>query len=167
MTGDGKGIVVVGLGNSHRTDDGVGVAAAAALDELALPHVRVVTGIAEPLSLLEAWSGAGLAVVIDAAAATPSVPGRIRRCTLADVDGAPDGLSSHGVDLPGAHALGQVLGRAPDALVIFTIDVADIGHGLGLTPRVARAVPKVVDMVVAEINRKWPIARRPRRPASR
>ena len=67
MTG---GIVVIGLGNTYRTDDGVGIAAAAALDELALPGVRVVTDVAEPMSLLEAWSGVKLAVVIDAAVVT-------------------------------------------------------------------------------------------------
>lgn len=71
----GSGTVVVSLGNRYRRDDWVGAAAAAALDDLALPHVRVVTGIADPMGLLEAWSGAGLAVMIDAAVAALSVPG--------------------------------------------------------------------------------------------
>jgi hydrogenase maturation protease len=156
-------IVVVGLGNSYRSDDGVGVAAAAALSELALPGVRVLTGVVEPMSLLEAWSGAGLAVVIDAAVATPSTPGRVRRCTLDDVDGAREGLSSHSVDIGRTHALGQAVGRVPDALVVFTIEVADTGHGTGLTPPVAGAVPEVVGMAVAEINRNCGPARRLRR----
>ncbi|HEY2502955.1 MAG TPA: hydrogenase maturation protease [Mycobacterium sp.] len=160
-------IVVVGLGNSYRSDDGVGIAAAAALNDLALPGVRVLTGIAEPMSLLDAWSSARLAVVIDAAVATPSVPGRIRRSTLGDVVDAPEGLSSHRIDIGRTHALGQVLGRVPDALVVFTIEVAATGLGVGLTPQVAHAVPEVVGMAVAEINRtRWP-TRRSRRPASR
>ena len=160
-------IVVVGLGNSYRSDDGVGIAAAAALNDLALPGVRVLTGIAEPISLLEAWSGAKLAVVIDAAVATPPVPGRIHRCTLDDVVGAPEGLSSHGVDIGRTHALGQVLERVPDALVVFTIEVAATGHGIGLSPQVAGAVSQVVGMAVAEINRTRRRARRSLRPASR
>jgi hydrogenase maturation protease len=164
MTGE---IVVVGLGNSYRSDDGVGVVAAAALNELALPGVQVVTGIVEPMSLLEAWSGARLAMVIDAAVATPSVPGRVRRCFLGDTVAAAEGLSSHGVDIGRTHALGQALGRVPDALVVFTIEVADTGHGIDLTPQVAAAVPEVVDMAVAEINRKCQPARRSQRPASR
>jgi hydrogenase maturation protease len=160
-------IVVVGLGNSYRGDDGVGVAAAAALDELALPGVRVVTDIVEPMSLLEAWSGARLAVVIDGAVETPAVPGRVRRCTVGDVVAASEGLSSHSVDISRTHALGQALGRVPDELVVFTIEVADTGHGIGLTPQVADAMPEVVDMVVAEINRNCGPARRSQRPASR
>ncbi|MFZ1176082.1 MAG: hydrogenase maturation protease [Mycobacterium sp.] len=152
MTAGRGGIVVIGLGNTYRRDDGVSVVVAAALDDLALPNVRVVTGIAEPMSLLEAWSGAALAMVIDAAVAAPSVPGRVRRCGLSDFAAAPEGLSSHSVDVRGAHALGQALGRVPDALVVFTVEVADTGHGIGLTPQVARAAPEVVRLVVDEIN---------------
>ncbi|MGO9154215.1 hydrogenase maturation protease [Mycobacterium sp.] len=149
MTG---GIVVIGLGNTYRTDDGVGIAAAVALDELALPGVRVVIDVAEPMSLLEAWSGVKLAVVIDAAVVTSPTPGRIRRCTLSDVVTPCDGLSSHSVDIGRAHALGHVLRRVPDALVVFTVEVADTRHGFGLTPQVARSVPELVGMVVSEIR---------------
>jgi hydrogenase maturation protease len=159
MTGE---IVVIGLGNSYRKDDGVGVAVAAALHQLALPHVRVATGIAEPMGLLEAWSGAGLAVVIDGAVATAPTPGRVRRCTLSDVPARPEGLSSHSVDIGRAHALGQALGRVPDEIVLFTVEVADTGHGIGLTPQVACAVPQVVGMVAAEINRTGSGRRSPR-----
>ena len=156
-------IVVVGLGNSYRGDDGVGIVAATALNDLVLPGVRVVTGIMEPMSLLEAWSGARLAVVIDAAVGTPPVPGRIRRCALTDVVAASNGLSSHSVDIGRTHALGQALGRVPNALVVFTIEVADTGHGTGLTPQVEGAVPDVVGMAVAEINCNCGPARRLRR----
>jgi hydrogenase maturation protease len=160
-------IVVVGLGNSYRSDDGVGIVAAAAINDLALPGVRVVTGIPEPMGLLDAWSGARLAVVIDAAVATPSIPGRIRRSALGDVADAREGLSSHGIDIGRTHALGQVLGRVPDALVVFTIEVAATEHGIGLTPQVADAVPEVVGMAVAEINRNRGPRRRSLRSAWR
>ena len=157
MTRDDRGVtggvVVVGLGNRYRRDDAVGVVAAAALNELALTGVRVVTDIVEPVSLLEAWSGAALAVVIDAAVVMPSTPGRVRRCVLSDVVAGSEGLSSHGVDITRTHALGQALGRVPCSLVVFTIEVADTGHGIGLTPQVAGAVPEVVCMAVDEINR--------------
>ena len=153
MTAGGTGAVVIGLGNPYRRDDGVGVAVAAALEELAMPNVRVLSGINEPMGLLEAWSGSGLAIVIDAAVAPGSVPGRVRRCALADLAATGAGLSSHRVDVPGTHALGQALGRVPDALVVFTVEVADTGHGVGLTPRVADAVPAVVRMALAEIDR--------------
>lgn len=152
-TGSNTGIVVIGLGNTYRRDDGVGLAAAAALDQLALPAVQVTAGIAEPMSLLEAWAGAALAVVIDAAVTGGSVPGRVRRCGPDELAVAHGRTSSHSLDLARAYALGQALERVPDALVLFTIETGDVGYGVGLTPAVAAAVPTVVAMTAAEINR--------------
>lgn len=158
MTDSVVDAVVIGLGNRYRRDDGVGVVAAGELKRLALPGVRVVTDIVEPMGLLEAWSGARLAVVIDGAAGTPPAPGHVRRCGLSDV--APcDGLSSHGVDIARTHELGEALGRVPGELVLLTVEVADTGHGAGLTPLVQRAVPEVVGMAVAEITGKGPSVR--------
>ncbi|UXA08340.1 hydrogenase maturation protease [Mycobacterium sp. SMC-2] len=163
--GDGR-IVVIGLGNEYRRDDGVGVAVANALDGLGWPNVVVTTGIAEPMGLLEAWTGAGLAVIIDAAVISPASPGRIHRCELAEVPSRPDGLSSHSIDIGRTHALAQALGRVPDAVVVFAVEAADTGPGPGLTPRVARAVPAVAGMVAAEINR-FRSAKRSQRAGSR
>lgn len=157
-----KGTVVVGLGNIYRRDDGVGVAAAAALDELAPPGVDVVTGIAESVGLLEAWSGATLAVLIDAAVTPGLSPGRVRRWGADDLVVAHGWTSSHTLDLAHAYALGQALGQVPDTLVLFTVQPADTGYGIGLTPPVATAVPNVVDAVLAEIDSaRSPVRRRP------
>lgn len=153
MTEDDVPVAVIGLGNCYRRDDGVGVVVAAAMDDLAWPNVVVTTGIAEPVGVLEAWTGAGLAVVVDAAIATPASPGRIHRYRLDEVPTQAEGLSSHSIDLGRTHALAQALGRAPGAVVVFAVEAADTGPGDGLTPRVARAVPVVVGMVAAEINR--------------
>jgi hydrogenase maturation protease len=144
------GTVVIGIGNDYRRDDGVGLAVAAAISERKLPGVRVLTGIADAANLLDAWSGAALAVVVDAATTSQSMPGRIRRVTAADVASA-NRMSSHSLNLAQVFALGQALGRVPDQLVAFTIEAADIDHGVGLTPKVAAAVPDVVTAVVAEI----------------
>ncbi|OBH30211.1 peptidase M52 [Mycobacterium sp. E342] len=152
MSEDDRPVAVIGLGNCYRRDDGVGVAAATALGDLAWPNVVVTTGIAEPIGLLEAWTGAGLAVVIDAAVADNATPGRIHRYEPSEVPDQPDGLSSHRVDVGRTHALGRALGRVPDAVVVFAVEAADTGPGTGLTPRVAAAVPVLVDMVTAEIN---------------
>ncbi len=146
-------VAVLGLGNCYRRDDGVGVAAAIALDDLAWPNVVVTTGIAEPIGLIEAWTGAGLAVVIDAAIAVPATPGRIHRYDLAEAPPQPEGLSSHSIDIGRTHELARALGRAPDAVVVFAVEAAETGDGAGLTPRVAAAVPVLAGMVAAEINR--------------
>lgn len=146
MTDD---IVVIGIGNSFRRDDGVGPAVAARIADRALPGVRVVTTADDPTALLEAWRGAAHALVVDAVAGEDSTPGRIRRWSANDLEAVP-AVSSHALGLAQTAALGQALGRMPAELAIFTVDAADTGDGVGLTPAVAAAVPVVVDAIVAE-----------------
>ncbi|HZE15294.1 MAG TPA: hypothetical protein VE197_06035 [Mycobacterium sp.] len=53
-------------------------------------------------------------------------------------------MSSHSLNVAEVFALGQALDRVPDQMVVFTVEAADTGHGVGLTPQVAAAVPEVV-----------------------
>jgi len=145
--------LVIGIGNAYRRDDGVGLAVADEIAKRGIPDVRVVMAIGEPGAILDAWSGADLAVVVDAAMGEGSTPGRIRRWTPGDVEG-PAVVSSHALGLPQTYALGEALGQIPDRLVVFTVDTADVGNGVGLTPAVAAAVPEVVDAILAELARR-------------
>ena len=133
--------VVIGIGNEFRRDDGIGPAVAA---HLAARGVRALMCVAEPAAILAAWAGSALAVVVDAADGT--VPGRIRQCAITDLAGSA-GVSSHDLGLRQTYELGLVLGRAPGALVVVTVDVADTGHGVGLSPAVAAALPGAVALV--------------------
>ncbi len=142
---------IIGIGNDFRRDDGVGLTVARRIAERNLPDVRVVVGISEPAALLEAWNGATRAVVIDAAAGATAAPGRIRRWTATDLETAPV-VSSHALGLAQAYALGQVLARIPDELVVFTVDVADTNYGIGLTPAAAAAVPGLVELIVTQLS---------------
>jgi len=147
-----NGVVVIGIGNSYRRDDGVGLVVADDIATRDFTGVRVVTAIGEPGAILDAWTGARLAVVVDAAMGEGSTPGRIRRWTPGEVD-APAVVSSHALGLGQTYALGEALDQIPDRLVVFTVDTADIGDGVGLTPAVAAAVPEVVDAILAELDR--------------
>jgi len=144
-------VVVVGLGNPYRRDDGVGPAVAAAIEALGLEGVRVLTGITDPMTMLLAWTGVARVVVVDAAVTAAPVPGRVRRCTVADLS-ATRALSSHGVDVVAALALGRALGREPGDVVMVTVEPSDTGHGLGLSAEVAAAVPCATAAVAREIG---------------
>ena len=149
MNGD---VVVIGIGSSYRRDDGVGPAVAAAVDARAVPGVRVLSDAGDPCGILDAWADARLAVVVDAAVATPSVPGRIHRCTINQLQGA-SAVSSHGVDIATVLALGEALDRMPADVVLFAIEVTETGYGVGLSPRVAAAIPHAVAAVMSEVSR--------------
>ncbi|WIY00401.1 hydrogenase maturation protease [Amycolatopsis mongoliensis] len=139
--------VVIGLGNPLCGDDGIGPAVVAALP--ALPGVRVVGRIADPLALVDAWTGAGLAVVVDAVrGAFPA--GEVVRCTGADGLPAGAGRGGHTLDVAAAARLGQALGRSPRRLVVLGVAGVDFTPGRGLSAPVAAAVPAAVRAVLAE-----------------
>ena len=143
--------VVIGIGNEFRRDDGVGPAVADELAKHNVPGVRVMTAIGEPGAILDAWAGVPVAVVVDAATGNGVTPGRIRRWTPGD-EAEPAVVSSHALGLPQTYALGQALGQIPEKLVVLTVDVADVSHGVMLTPAVAAAVLVVVEAVLAELR---------------
>jgi hydrogenase maturation protease len=144
--------IVIGIGNDFRRDDGIGITVAQRIAERNLPGVQVVSGISEPAALLEVWSGVARAVVVDAATGANPTPGRIRRWTGPDLETTAV-VSSHALGLAQTFALGQALARVPDELVLFTVDIVDTNHGIGLTPAVEAAVPELVGVIVAELSR--------------
>lgn len=143
--------VVIGIGNEFRHDDGVGLAVAAEIDDLGLPGVRVVLTDGEPVALLEAWTDAPLAIVIDAVICEPSTPGRIWRSSADDLPAGTGAVSSHALGIPDALRLGQALGTIPHELIVFAVEAADLSLGPGLSPEVAHASPALRRAVLAEL----------------
>ena len=144
--------VVVGVGNEFRRDDGVGPAVARELGRLGVP-AQITDG--DPVRLMEAWAGADLVVVVDAVRCTPARPGRVHRMSFIDV-GEP-ATSSHGFGIPEAVELAQVLDRLPRRLVVFAVEVAEVGFGPGLSEPVAAAVPGLVREVLREVEPDVPV----------
>ena len=62
----GPAIVVIGMGNPLRRDDGVGSRVARQLEALAPPGVEVRTHDGDGPGLMDAWEGMSAAVVVDA-----------------------------------------------------------------------------------------------------
>lgn len=61
-------------------------------------------------------------------------------------------MSSHAFRLKETYALGEALGRIPDKLVVFGIDVADTDYGVGLTSEVAASVPTAIEAILSELG---------------
>ena len=170
-------VVVIGIGNEFRRDDGIGPEVLSRLREQAAGPVQAEPGQAgrepagaaladavqlvssdgEPASLIEAWAGASLAVVVDAVLADPPVPGRLHRLVLdrkalADVRQ----VSSHGLGLGEAIGLARALDRMPDRLIIHAVEAADVSHGVGFTPAVAAAVAPLTAAVIRDLSEPGP-----------
>ena len=150
-------IAIIGVGNDFRRDDGAGWAVIDRLRKRAVerplpPGTVLATCDGDPARLITLWEGADLAVVVDAAHAHPSHPGRIHRLDLdATLLGRP-AASSHGLGLGEAVELARVLGRLPGRLVVYAVEGADSSLGTGLSTPVAATVDPLADSVEREIT---------------
>ncbi len=143
-----KSVVVIGLGNTMRRDDGVGPAAVALLEDSPPPGTDVVGLDGEATRVIDAWQGRNRAIVIDAVL-TGEPAGTIHEVEVGR-DALPDwhpGPSSHGAGVAEAVALGRALGRLPEELIVLGVEPADVSHGPDLTAAVADALPGLVDRV--------------------
>ena len=57
-------VIVIGIGNEYRRDDGAGLAAVTSLRDRVPPGVELVLTDGEPTRLIEAWTGAVLAIAL-------------------------------------------------------------------------------------------------------
>lgn len=152
-------VVIIGVGNEFRRDDGAGPAVVGQLRGLVPPGVKLVIIDGEPTRLIEAWTGAALAVVVDAVRVfgpEPPQPGRIHRFVVGRpgrrTPGTGRAPSSHGIGLDDAIGLALALERMPGRLIVHAIEAADLTQGAGLTPAVAAAVPAAAQAVLADIG---------------
>jgi hydrogenase maturation protease len=146
-------VVVIGIGNEFRRDDGAGPAVVGRLRGLVPPGVELVIADGEPTRLLEAWTGATLAVVVDAVRAEPAHPGRVHRFVVERPGaGVAQTASSHGFGLDDAIALALVLDRMPGRLIVHAIEAGDLTQGPGLTPAVDMAVSVVSTAILDDIR---------------
>lgn len=130
--------LVIGVGNTSRSDDGVGVV------------VALRTGLhgvvaSSPLQVMDLWADADDVVVVDAAR-SGDTPGTIHRFD-AGTDALPTGVlgsSTHLFGLAEVIELARTLDRLPERLTVYGIEVGGLSHGGELSPEVESAVATVV-----------------------
>ena len=148
----GGRVVVIGVGNEFRRDDGAGPAVIRRL-LLRAPHdVELMTCDGEPTRLIETWAGAPLAIVVDAVRAEPPHPGSLHRLVLVRPLGGTQAASSHGLGLDDAVALALALDRMPGRLIVHAVEAGNLAQGTGLTPAVAAAVDALAEAVMRDIQ---------------
>jgi hydrogenase maturation protease len=146
----GARAVVLGVGNEFRRDDGAGPAVVARLRGQVPAGVELLITDGEPARMIEAWAGAGVAVIVDAVRAEPAVPGRLHRLVLhRPGTGAARPVSSHGFGVDEAIGLALALDRMPGRLIVHAVEAGDLSQGVGLTP----AVAAVIDVLAAAVLR--------------
>jgi len=149
-------VLIIGLGNEFRRDDGVGIAVARAIKALALPGIEVYERCGEGTDLIASWCGRPLVFVVDAVSSGAPV-GTVHRFELtagqAGVPIPPARIfrgTSHQIGLGEAIELGKLLGQLPSRLVVYGIESAEFRDGVGLSSLVERAAAAVVARITAD-----------------
>jgi hydrogenase maturation protease len=143
---EGAGILVLGVGNPYRHDDGVGPLIA---ERLAASGIAARMENGEGAELMEAWQGFPHVVLVDAAS-SGAAAGTIHRFEAAE-SRLPTGLfhySSHLFSVAEAIEMARILGRLPERMAVYGIEGRDFSYGEGLSAEVAAAA----DVVEAEIR---------------
>ncbi len=151
--------LVLGMGNTILCDDGVGIYV---VREVARRLKREGVDFNEAgvggLRILDVVGGYERVIMVDAIQTPEGEPGKIRRLCPQDLKLSLHAGSSHDLSLPGALALGRGMGLTlPDDenFVIVAIEVEDVlTFGEDCTPAVEQAIPRAVEVVLAELDRR-------------
>ena len=144
--------VVLGIGNTILSDEGVGVRAVEAFEaRYRLPEgVTAVDGGTSSMELLDELSDLDLLVVFDTIMAGKE-PGTIIRLAGDDVPVFfRKKLSPHQISLADVLASLELIGHLPREVVVIGVQPVTLELGTELTPTVAAQIPQLIELAAAE-----------------
>jgi len=146
-------ILILGIGNLLLKDEGVGVHVVKKLKEMPLPaNVEVLDGGTAGLDLVDFIEGRKKLIVIDAVNAGKK-PGAIYRLTEENLDIKPKAITSfHEIDFLDALHMSEVMNSKPEEIVVIGIEPKDMSGGIELSPEVEERIPKIIEIVMKEVN---------------
>jgi hydrogenase maturation protease len=147
-------VVVLGVGNVLMADEGVGVHVVQELGrryEFA-PEVQLIDGGTSGMEMLDDLARADRLIIVDAMKGGRA-PGAIVTLTGDEVPVFfTRKLSPHQIALSDVLAALRVMDQAPGETVLIGVEPASLDLSMELSPRVAAAVPRVVDLVVTAVR---------------
>ena len=149
-----RSALVIGVGNRDRGDDAVGPIT---VDRLTARGIAAIEHAGDGAALIDVWERADTVILVDAMG-SGGQPGTIRRfdAVRERLPKGAFGVSSHLFGLVDAVETARALGRLPSNLIVFGIAGGSYGFGDLLSPPVQRALPEVVERVIAKLTRsRW------------
>jgi hydrogenase maturation protease len=148
-----KHILILGVGNLLLSDEGVGVHIAQRMMTMDWPpEVQVVEGGTDGFGLVNFITEADRMILIDAVKGGGQ-PGSIYRFEIEDCPPYPDifKTSVHQISILEVINLSSLIGSTPRTTII-GIEPASVEMGMELSPSVEAKLPKVIQMIQAEVE---------------
>jgi hydrogenase maturation protease len=146
-------VLVVGIGNPDRGDDGIGPLVVRQLIGRVSRDVAIIERSGDALALIDDWEGRDAVILVDAVA-PGGTPGSIHRIDLLR-DVLPPELSlssTHGFGVAEAVGLADALDLLPGQVIAYAIEGANFDAGAPISPQVAAVTAEVADRVAAELK---------------
>ncbi len=146
--------VVIGLGNTVLSDDGVGVFVARRLRGTVDGAVDIIEAELAGLDLMEMMKGYNRAVIIDSIKLDGEEPGTVFKLAFDDLKITPRLASCHDIDIGTAIALGKRLGfHMPEEVVIYAVQAEDtLTLHEGCLEKVESAIPGLVKEITGMLG---------------
>jgi len=146
-------VVVIGVGNLDRADDGVGILVAREVERRAGRSVRVVEERGEVSRLMEAWEGADVAFLVDAMVSNREA-GAIHVFEAHEHRMKADVFccSTHAMGLLEAMELSRALAQFPGQMIVCGVEGKRFEAGATMSPEVERAIPELVEIICTRLN---------------
>jgi hydrogenase maturation protease len=148
-------VLVLGIGNTIMSDDGVGVKVVELLQTgYTFPdNVELLDGGTLGLDLLPKLEGISHLIMVDAVE-TGEKPGTCVRLAGEQLPIVLETkISPHQMGLKDLLAVARLLGNIPEEMVLIGVQPGSIEMGLQLTPEVELQVPSMRDRVLKELER--------------
>lgn len=146
--------LIMGLGNTIMTDDGIGPKVIGLLqrDGRVPAEVTLLDGGTLGLDLLPHLEGVERLIIVDAVE-TGNPPGSLVRLAGDEVpDALETKLSPHQMGLKDLLAVARLMDCLPREVVLIGVQPGSLELGTELTPDVAARLPELRDMVLGEIR---------------
>lgn len=149
----GRNVLVVGIGNPDRGDDGIGPLVVRQLAGRVPPSITLIERTGNALALIEDWAGRDAVVLVDAAA-PGTAPGRVHRIDLLEEELPTDlaRTSTHAFGVADTVGLARTLDLLPASVIVYAVEGANFEPGAALSPEVAAAAGDVVSRIAAELR---------------
>jgi hydrogenase maturation protease len=148
--------VIIGMGNTIMSDDGVGILVARILKERLAdnPEIEVHETPLAGMNLITMLEGFETAFVIDAIETTNPVPGVLHKFDLSELAATMHVTSPHGTNLYTAVELGRRCGlQMPQTVTIFAIEIENATiFSSECSPAVECRIPAIADEILSDLE---------------
>ncbi len=146
-------ILIIGVGDQARCDDGVGVVVARTLRSKDFANTTVIESSGDGALLSQLWKDAAKVFLIDAVS-SGARPGTVQRIDVR-TRALPTDIfrsSTHTFGVAEAIELARALNQLPPRLIVYGIEGKNFDLGMGLSPEIIDAARRVVSSIAHELR---------------